>query len=85
MNVVRSSIDLHAVGADVARAVVGIARDHQRHTDEPPCILRPAFLDGERIDVRFLLNNLLTGARLDALGFRVAQFERRPEQSRWPP
>jgi hypothetical protein len=50
---------LHPIAAHIARAGVGIARDDQRQTDEPPGILRPTLLDRHRGKIRRWLDNFL--------------------------
>ena len=57
-------VDLHAVHADVAPAVAGIARVHARQGDEPAPVMRPALEDGEDIEVEVVAENDLLAAGL---------------------
>ncbi len=61
-------VDLHAVAADVARPLVGIARDHHRQRDVGAAVAWPGREHRQLGQVRFGLDDLLAGAAAYDLG-----------------
>ena len=66
-------VHLHAVGADVAHARLGIARDHERQRDEGAAVLGPGLEHRQLVEAAVGLDDLLTGRVLDGLRHQVGE------------
>ena len=66
-------VHLHAVGADVAHAGFGIARDDERQRDERAAVLRPGLEHRQLVEPAVGLDDFLTGRVLDRLRHQVGE------------